>query len=78
MTSFATSPHRQLIPALFTLFSAAAVSAAPFLPNTTVTSEPVVAACAYTCGSVCYDNSQVSAALNKGYSLHRSGDDISK
>ncbi|KAL2870284.1 extracellular guanyl-specific ribonuclease RntA [Aspergillus lucknowensis] len=33
-------------------------------------------ACAYTCGDVCYDSSAVSAALEEGYSLESSGDDV--
>ncbi|KAJ0421599.1 Ribonuclease/ribotoxin [Aspergillus carlsbadensis] len=32
--------------------------------------------CAYTCGSVCYTSSAVSAAQREGYSLHSSGDDV--
>ncbi|KAL4946729.1 hypothetical protein BDV06DRAFT_218193 [Aspergillus oleicola] len=32
--------------------------------------------CAYTCGSVCYSSSAVSAAVNEGYSLESSGDDV--
>ncbi|PTB70304.1 ribonuclease-domain-containing protein [Trichoderma citrinoviride] len=33
------------------------------------------AACVYTCGSVCYWQSDIDAALSKGYSLYKSGDD---
>ncbi|KAL4899795.1 hypothetical protein BDW74DRAFT_183439 [Aspergillus multicolor] len=33
-------------------------------------------ACAYTCGSVCYSSSAVSAAANRGYSLEQSGSDV--
>ncbi|OJI98172.1 hypothetical protein ASPVEDRAFT_37617 [Aspergillus versicolor CBS 583.65] len=32
--------------------------------------------CAYTCGSVCYSSSAVSAAVDEGYSLQSSGDDV--
>ncbi|KAL4984023.1 Ribonuclease/ribotoxin [Aspergillus falconensis] len=32
--------------------------------------------CAYTCGSVCYSSSAVSAAAQEGYSLEQSGDDV--
>ncbi|KAH6607128.1 hypothetical protein Trco_003441 [Trichoderma cornu-damae] len=31
--------------------------------------------CVYTCGSVCYWQSDIDAALAKGYSLYQSGDD---
>jgi ribonuclease T1 len=32
--------------------------------------------CAFTCGSVCYTSSAVSAAQAEGYSLYSSGDDV--
>ncbi|OJJ64088.1 hypothetical protein ASPSYDRAFT_38772 [Aspergillus sydowii CBS 593.65] len=32
--------------------------------------------CAYTCGSVCYSSSAVSAAVSKGSELEASGDDV--
>ncbi|KAJ5130041.1 Guanine-specific ribonuclease N1/T1 [Penicillium bovifimosum] len=32
-------------------------------------------ACAYTCGSVCYTSSAVSAAQAAGYKLYKAGDD---
>ncbi|KAM5368092.1 hypothetical protein ACJZ2D_009696 [Fusarium nematophilum] len=31
------------------------------------------ASCVYTCGSTCYWQSDIDAALNKGYSLYQSG-----
>ncbi|KAL6856635.1 ribonuclease domain-containing protein [Trichoderma novae-zelandiae] len=33
------------------------------------------ASCVYTCGSVCYWQSDIDAALAKGYSLYESGDE---
>ncbi|KAK4138439.1 ribonuclease-domain-containing protein, partial [Trichocladium antarcticum] len=69
----------RLIPALFTLLSAAAVSAAP-ATSADKTSQPdapaAAAACVYTCGSVCYQDAHIQAALNKGYSLHTAGNNI--
>ncbi|KJR89908.1 ribonuclease T1 [Sporothrix schenckii 1099-18] len=40
-----------------------------------VTSKPVSsrASCVYTCGSVCYWQEDIDAALAKGYSLYQSG-----
>lgn len=40
-----------------------------------VTSTPVAArdTCVYTCGSVCYWQTDIDAALAKGYSLYQSG-----
>jgi len=34
------------------------------------------ASCVYTCGSVCYWQEDIDAALAKGYSLYKSGDDV--
>ncbi|KAL2152266.1 hypothetical protein VTH82DRAFT_5450 [Thermothelomyces myriococcoides] len=64
----------RLIPTLLTLVSALTVSAAPFPVEAEAKVE--ARACAWTCGSVCYEQSHISAALNKGYSLQQSGDDI--
>ncbi|KAL2168866.1 hypothetical protein VTG60DRAFT_6768 [Thermothelomyces hinnuleus] len=64
----------RLIPALLTLVSAFTVSAAPFPVEAEGRIE--ARACAWTCGSVCYEQSHINAALNKGYSLQKSGDDI--
>ncbi|KAK4041300.1 Ribonuclease/ribotoxin [Parachaetomium inaequale] len=64
----------QLIPTLLTLLTALTVSAAP-LPAE-AEGQVEARACAFTCGSVCYTSSQISAALNKGYSLQQGGDDI--
>lgn len=36
------------------------------------------ATCVYTCGSVCYWQSDITDALNKGYSLEKSGGNVSK
>lgn len=33
-------------------------------------------ACAYTCGTVCYTSSAVSAAQSAGYKLYSAGDDV--
>ncbi|KAK3899401.1 guanyl-specific ribonuclease [Staphylotrichum tortipilum] len=63
----------RLIPALLTLLSAAAIPAAPLPDDTEL--EPR-ATCVYTCGTVCYWQSDITAALNKGYSLHKAGSTI--
>ncbi|KAK3308379.1 Ribonuclease/ribotoxin [Chaetomium strumarium] len=65
-----------LFPTLLALLGAVAVSAAP-IGETAVEVEQVEArACAYTCGSVCYTTTHIQSALNKGYSLEESGNDI--
>ncbi|GAB1314747.1 ribonuclease T1 [Madurella fahalii] len=67
----------RLLPTFLTFLSAIAVSAAPLPSAETQPEEAVtVLACAFTCGSVCYQQSHISAALNKGYSLHQDGSDI--
>ncbi len=55
-------------PFLSCLASAAVVSGAAITKK---------AACVYTCGSVCYWQSDIDAALAKGSSLQESGNDIS-
>ncbi|KAK3297107.1 Ribonuclease/ribotoxin [Chaetomium fimeti] len=60
----------RIIPALLSLVTVLSVSAAP------LHAEVEARACAFTCGSVCYESSHINAALNKGYSLHLDGDDI--
>jgi hypothetical protein len=67
----------QLIPALLALVSAISVSAAPLPAEAEAAGQVEARACAFTCGSVCYTSSDIQAALNKGYSLQQSGDDIS-
>lgn len=52
------------------------MSAAP-LP-TELETQVETAACAFTCGNICYQESHIQSALNKGYSLHQDGDDISQ
>ncbi|SPQ21400.1 6f7d0fa7-9d8d-4118-9dca-1c8eb3568670 [Thermothielavioides terrestris] len=61
----------QLIPTLVALIGAVAVSAAP-LTETRAASET----CVYTCGSVCYWQSDIDAAVSKGVSLQQSGQEI--
>ncbi|KAK4119157.1 ribonuclease-domain-containing protein [Parathielavia appendiculata] len=63
----------KLIPALFALLS---VSAAPLPAEPEAEGQVEARACAWTCGSVCYQTTHVQAALSKGYSLQQSGDDI--
>ncbi|KAH6641274.1 Ribonuclease/ribotoxin [Chaetomium tenue] len=63
----------RIIPALLALVSVLSVSAAPLRAEV----EGLEArACAYTCGSVCYQTTHITAALNKGYSLQQSGGDV--
>ncbi|KAK3994828.1 Ribonuclease/ribotoxin [Cladorrhinum sp. PSN332] len=62
----------RIFSALLTLLTAVSVSAAP-LP---AEGEIEARACAYTCGTVCYQTSQINAALNKGYTLHKAGSAI--
>ncbi|EAQ86196.1 hypothetical protein CHGG_07449 [Chaetomium globosum CBS 148.51] len=64
----------RIIPALLTLVSVLSVSAAPLRAE--VEGQVEARACAYTCGSVCYQTTHITAALNKGYSLQQSGSDV--
>ncbi|KAK4150851.1 Ribonuclease/ribotoxin [Chaetomidium leptoderma] len=64
----------RLIPALLTLLTAISVSAAPFPAEANAQVE--ARACAFTCGSVCYQNTHIQAALNKGYSLQQTGSNL--
>ncbi|KAG7289316.1 hypothetical protein NEMBOFW57_005683 [Staphylotrichum longicolle] len=64
----------RLIPAFLTFLLTAAVSAAPLPSESEV--QPEARACAYTCGSVCYTQSHITSALNKGYSLQQAGSAI--
>jgi hypothetical protein len=68
----------KLLPALLALVSAISVSAAPLPTETDDAGQVEARACAFTCGSVCYTTTHIQAALNKGYSLQQSGDDISQ
>ncbi|KAK4114674.1 ribonuclease-domain-containing protein [Canariomyces notabilis] len=65
----------QLLPALLTLITAIAVSGSP-LPVAEAQGEIEARACAYTCGSVCYQSTHITAALNRGYSLQQAGSDV--
>ncbi|KAK4198929.1 putative guanyl-specific ribonuclease [Triangularia verruculosa] len=68
----------QFLPALVTLLSVVAVSAAPV--STDVEAAPALQerACAYTCGTVCYQTSHITAARNKGHQLRLAGQNISQ
>lgn len=77
----------QLLSAFVSLLSVVAVSGAVIpapapeavadVAPETATIEPTgnftAQACMYTCGSVCYSSSAISAALNKGYSYYEDG-----
>lgn len=77
----------QLLSAFVSLLSVVAVSGAAIpapapeavadVAPETATIEPTgnftAQACMYTCGSVCYSSSAISAALNKGYSYYEDG-----
>ncbi|KAK4464724.1 Ribonuclease/ribotoxin [Cladorrhinum samala] len=63
----------RIFSALLTALAAVAVSAAP-VPAEDAQVEP--RACAFTCGSVCYQQTQITAALNKGYTLYKAGSNI--
>ncbi len=54
------------VPAALLLLLASAVTAAPLLDER--------ASCVYSCGSVCYWQADIDAALAKGYSMYQSGD----
>ncbi|KAK3956127.1 Ribonuclease/ribotoxin [Pseudoneurospora amorphoporcata] len=66
----------QLLSALVSLLSVVAVSGAA-IPAEAVavetTGDLTARACQYTCGTVCYTSSAVTAALNKGYGYYSSG-----
>ncbi|KAK4174851.1 putative guanyl-specific ribonuclease [Triangularia setosa] len=66
----------EFLSALVTLLSVIAVSAAPV--STEAEAAPVLEerACAYTCGTVCYQTSHITAARNKGHTLRLAGQTI--
>ncbi|KAH6626682.1 guanyl-specific ribonuclease [Chaetomium sp. MPI-SDFR-AT-0129] len=64
----------QITSVLATLFAAVAVSAAP--AHVKKAAHVAAAACVYTCGSVCYWQEDIDAALAKGSQLQQSGSAI--
>ncbi|KAK4168997.1 Ribonuclease/ribotoxin [Cladorrhinum sp. PSN259] len=65
----------RIFSALIAVLAAVAVSAAPVQPAES-DSQLEARACAYTCGTVCYQTTQITAALNKGYTLYKAGSNI--
>ncbi|KAK4222496.1 Ribonuclease/ribotoxin [Podospora fimiseda] len=55
------------------LLAVVSVSAAPVPAEE---SEIEARACAYTCGTICYPQTQITSALNKGYTLYKAGSNI--
>ncbi|KAL2019762.1 hypothetical protein VTK56DRAFT_9206 [Thermocarpiscus australiensis] len=64
----------RFITAVLALVGVVAVSAAPLASEGET--EMKRASCVYTCGSTCYWQEDIDAALNKGVSLQQSGQEI--